>query len=137
MNELQIILQEPKLPTDWNYNESVKRMKVFVYKWKNLTGEMMNELWIAREMLAPAAEKAGTKVPRSWSNYCKDIGSSRQVVNRWIANFFNHKKEIDEYEEDGIDYEVLPNGLTLINDDFRSTNVEDNSIDLILTDPQI
>lgn len=80
-----------KIPEHWDYDKSVKKVKRFIYKWKNLTKETFVELWIAREKLAPQAEGAGrpkkgvTKVTRySWSQYCKDIGNSRQVVDRWL-----------------------------------------------------
>lgn len=137
---LQIILHEPVIPDNWDYQRSVSKVKSITYKWKDLTLELANELWIAREKLSQSPADAarimhGTKVPRTWSNYCKDIGNSRRVVNRWLANWFNHKKEIDELEDDEINLKPLPDGLTLINDDFRSTSIENESIDLILTDP--
>jgi hypothetical protein len=42
MNKELIILEEPKVPTNWNYDQSVKKVKVWVYKWKNLTADYFN-----------------------------------------------------------------------------------------------
>ena len=44
--------EQPQLPVDWNYKESVKKVKQVVFKWKNLTIELAQELWVAREMLS-------------------------------------------------------------------------------------
>ena len=51
---------------------------------------VLDELWIAREKLSVDHSEAakimhGTKVPRTWTDYCQEIGSSRRVVNRWLA----------------------------------------------------
>ena len=54
MNKLIKIdkLDKPEIPEDWDYNESVKNIKGFIYKMKNLTEEILNELWIARGILS-------------------------------------------------------------------------------------
>jgi len=87
--------ESPTLPAQWDYDESVKKVKKFIYKWKNLTKEMAKELWIARELLSqkPALrgrESIGTFVPvdKTWDTYCKEIGSNRRSVNRWLARYF-------------------------------------------------
>lgn len=77
------ILEKPNIPKEWNYDDSVKKVKGFVYKAKNLTQEILKELWIAREKLSSRYYRDGAKVP-SWSQYCVEIGSSKQVVNRWL-----------------------------------------------------
>jgi len=91
MNDL-ITIEKPELPTKWDYDESVSKVKQSIYKWKNLTEELAQELWIAREMLkAPGTRTDLTSELkfRGWSQYCKEIGSSGQVVNRWLANWFS------------------------------------------------
>jgi hypothetical protein len=42
----------PELPEHWDYDESVHKTKAIVYKWKTLTKELAEELWIAREILS-------------------------------------------------------------------------------------
>jgi len=83
-----------------------------MFKWKNVTIELARELWTAREILSCSPSEAaqimhganasrnhgpntareilfsryrrdGAKVP-SWTNYCQDVGSSKQVVSRWL-----------------------------------------------------
>lgn len=52
MKELVPVIEKPKLPEHWDYDKSVMKVKNFVYKWKNLTIEILEELYIAREMLS-------------------------------------------------------------------------------------
>src|SRR3990167_7260588 len=93
MNELVVIDVKPDIPEDWDYQKSVEKVKVALYKWKNLTLEMANELWIAKEKLAKIGRpESGTLVPvysnKTWTDYCNDIGSQRQIVNRWLNRWF-------------------------------------------------
>ena len=56
---------------------------------EELEQNIAQELWVARELLSKEGRpKTGTKVPVSWDTYCNDIGSSRQVVNRWLQKWF-------------------------------------------------
>lgn len=98
------IERTPPIPEKWNYDESVKKVKGNFYKWKNLTNEIYTELWVAREILSKSKSEAamimhGTLVPwMTWTQYCEDIGSSRQVVNRWLKQSFENNilKDNDE-----------------------------------------
>ena len=79
-----ITLEKPELPLDWEYEKSVQKVQALIFKWKNLTEELIGELWIAREMLSEPGrpwpeEINGTKVPvKTWTNYCQDIGKAMQ-----------------------------------------------------------
>lgn len=93
MKDLIVIEQIPIIPTEWNYEDSVVKVRQFIYRWKNLTIDLATELWIAREMLSTRAWNKGmsdgTKVPsHTWANYCREIGSSKRVVNRWLKRFY-------------------------------------------------
>jgi len=97
-NELiPVTLETPPIPTDWDYNQSVKKIRTFVYKWKNLTIEIANELWIAREILSSQGARtdltSGVSA-RSWSQYCKEIGTSRRRVNEWLCRWFGCKEHM-------------------------------------------
>ena len=91
----------PEVPMEWSYTDSVEKVKANVYKWKNLGEEIFNELWIAREILSKSKSEAakimhGTIVPwMTWTQYCEDIGSSRQVVNRWLKRAFGNIEDPD------------------------------------------
>jgi hypothetical protein len=86
----------PEVPKDaqWDYTKSVGKVGSFVFKWKTLKAEVpeiLDELWIAREKLsvspqeAVSASRNKSSMIRTWTDYCQEIGSSRQVVNRWLA----------------------------------------------------
>ena len=92
-NEL-VVIEKPKLPIKWDYNTSVKIVKVLVYKWKNITQEVIKELWIAREMLSKSGSHDST-----WGKYCEEIGTEQNTVNGWLRKYFpviNHKEEAPE-----------------------------------------
>ncbi len=85
----------PQVPAEWDYDSSVKTVKGYIYKWKNLTGQIAKELYIAREKLSQkptlrGRESSGAFVPvdKTWDLYCKDIGTPRRTVNRWLARWF-------------------------------------------------
>lgn len=64
MNELVPIIQKPGLPSKWDYDKSVKKVKQQIYKWKNLTIEMANELWIAREILSAQGRRTDLEIDK-------------------------------------------------------------------------
>lgn len=96
-------LKKPSIPKKWTYAESVKKVKGFTYKWKHLTIEIAKELWVAREKLSKrtgrpritkkVVKKLTTYKTHSWTDYCKEIGSSRQSVDVWLARFFGSLKK--------------------------------------------
>ncbi len=81
---------KPQLPSTWDYYESVERVKRIVFKWSTMTQELLKELWIAREKLRAQGrrtDRTSGQMTRSWEGYCKDIGSSKRTVNRWLVAF--------------------------------------------------
>ena len=138
----------PDIPDHWDYDESVSKVNTFVYKWKTLKDEapeVLEELWIAREKLSVSHSDAanimhGTKVPRTWTNYCEDIGSSRRVVNRWLQNYNrlqNQEERQLEIEQLSEKYDHEDETIKIECGDFRdlSRKINDESIDIIITDP--
>lgn len=101
MNLQNLPIPKPDLPTQWNYDESIQKVRAFAYRWNKLqedSPEILKELWIARQKLSVRTgrpKKYGTKVPTySWSGYCQDIGSSKQVVDRWLQAFREGRKRV-------------------------------------------
>jgi N6-adenosine-specific RNA methylase IME4 len=86
--ELLVIEEIPKVPVRWNYWESVKEVKVFMFKWKGLTENLALELYIARTVLSKPGARTDLKPEQTWSQYCLDIGSQKRIVNRWIDRLF-------------------------------------------------
>jgi len=98
-DSLMLKSERPSIPKKWNYRVSVKRIKQLIYKWKNLTDEVFDELYIARKKLSQKAalrprDTSGTFIPvdKNWTTYCEDIGHSRQVVNVWLLRKFGQKE---------------------------------------------
>ena len=94
---IKIEIVEPEIPEDWDYNESVKRIKNLIYKWKNLTIEIAKELQIAKRNLAfgYGGDRRSIKfqvdksqLEKTWTQYCEDIGHSKRVVDRWLDRYF-------------------------------------------------
>jgi hypothetical protein len=95
------------IPSTWNYDKSVKRVKGLVFKWKNISVEILKELYIARESLSkqgvrndlsPNGEKLG------WTNYLNDVGLPHETVRRWL-------KQYDYIENTILPKEIEGNGL--------------------------
>ena len=36
----------PQLPTEWNYNKSVQKVQGLVVRWKNISVEILRELYV-------------------------------------------------------------------------------------------
>lgn len=94
--ELVVFEQLPLIPEDWDYDASVEKVRQLVYKWKNLTIELANELAIAKQVLcqwggdrrSEQYQVNKSSLDKTWGQYCQEIGSSQQVINRWLARFF-------------------------------------------------
>ena len=109
----------PEIPEDgqWDYANSVGKVGSFVFKWKTLkaeSAEILEELWIAREKLsvspqeAVSASRNKSSMIRTWTDYCQEIGSSRQVVNRWLAQagyltMARQKKQLEAAEAEEVE----------------------------------
>lgn len=64
-------------------------MKGFITSWKSLTGEILEELYIAREKLSkegrPKTEPTGSVY--TWVGYLNDIGLAKTTANRWLKRW--------------------------------------------------
>jgi len=89
-------IEIPEIPEFWDYDSSVKKVKTVIYKWKNLTEEIAEELYVAREKLRQwGGDRRSNKyqcnksyIDKTWTQYCEDVGSSRPVVDRWLRRWF-------------------------------------------------
>lgn len=94
-NEVQAI---PNVPPEWNYEESIIRVKPLVYKWKNITVDVAQELYVAREKLARVGNPNFTigsndPIAKTWTQYCREIGIEKATANRWLAQFYPEIKK--------------------------------------------
>ena len=135
-------LTKPSLPLTWDYESSVKDVKSFVHKWKNHSEEIASELWIAREILSMKPEdsgglwagEGGTKVP-TWTQYCNDIDSSRQVVNRWLKQWYGDEDKEKRLKDEQAKRLQEINGIEIREGDFKEVLEDIPVIDAIITDP--
>lgn len=83
---------------NWDYDDSVKKMKPKIYKLKNLTLEIYRELWIARKALSSQGARTDlvTNVTKSWGDYCDEIGISRMTAHRWLERYDHKKRKLIE-----------------------------------------
>jgi N6-adenosine-specific RNA methylase IME4 len=94
--------QKPNVPENWSYQESIRKIKQAIYKWKNITLELATELYIAREKLNNQGARTdltnfGANAPKfTWFNYCRDIGISKSTARRWLERFFPTSEKIPE-----------------------------------------
>lgn len=105
MNEVMLLDQRPipTMPDRWDYDASVKRVAFLVFKWENITTAILNELWIAHEVLSSPGARTdlvanATKL-QTWETYCDDIGINKTTAWRWFKKAGFIKKELEETPE--------------------------------------
>jgi len=89
--DLIVIEEKPIIPEEWDYNNSVQKVKLFIYKWKNLTEEIVKELWIANQILMAQGARTDLKPTQTWESYCREIQLDKSTVNRWFKKYFGAK----------------------------------------------
>lgn len=74
---------------NWNYDQAVEATKPLVIKWTEASLELYRELYIAREALTRRGgdRKREGQALKTWSDFCEDIGYTRQAINAHLKNF--------------------------------------------------
>jgi hypothetical protein len=91
MDDLVIYeLGETNIPHNWDYGASVEKMRGLVFQWKNISVEILKELYIARELLSSQGyrndlDPNGSKL--GWEHYLNDVGLSKETVRRWLLRY--------------------------------------------------
>lgn len=96
-----------QIPSTWSYNKSVIKVQGLVVKWKNISVEILKELYIAREHLSKQGTRndLSTNVEKmGWLKYLEDVGLSHETVRRWLKQFdyINNTILPKEIEGDGL-----------------------------------
>ena len=91
-------LPSTNVPTGWNYDQSVVKMRQLVISWKKISLEILRELYVAREMLSSQGRRSdlnlSTNVEKlTWTQYLNDVGLNHETVRRWLKkyDFDNHE----------------------------------------------
>ena len=73
----------------WNYEQAVERTIPKVLKWTDASMDLFRELYLAREALTRNGgdRKREGQYQKTWSDFCNDIGYTRQTVNAKLKNF--------------------------------------------------
>lgn len=79
------VREPPRQPRYWDYDASVTQVQQALYKWKNLTLEVADELYNARRELS---QRGGDHAGR-WGEYCESVGVEKRTANRWLDRIFN------------------------------------------------
>ena len=96
----------------WDYDSSVEKMQVLILNWKNISTDILNELYIARKVLSSQGTRNDlSDEKKGWSNYCDEIGLSRQTIHNWLKRFDPEKKEIISTQNRVVESVVLPKEL--------------------------
>lgn len=147
MSKELVIISRPQLPEHWDYDESLKIGKRLFMRWKDITIEMAEHFFIAREILRGGGGDRRSRefqtgnfprLKKDWGDYCREVSNiedkdnARCAFNRMLRTVF--PLELPEYEQDV----PLPasKGLIYKKDALEFlAGLDDESVDLLLTDP--
>lgn len=147
MTEELVKVERPQLPERWDYEQSVKIGKRLFLRWKDVTIEMAQYFFIAREMLRGSGGDRRSKkfqtgeIPclnKDWGDYCQEVSgiedknNARRAFNGMLARFY--PRELPEFLPKKIP--IKGNVMLIKQDAFEFLNsFENESVDLLLTDP--
>ena len=88
---------------EWNYDQSVKKMRQLVVSWKTLSLELLRELYLARMILSNPGRRSdlnlSTNVERlTWTQYLNDVGLNHETVRRWLSKYDFDRHELVSVE---------------------------------------
>jgi len=89
-----------RVPSRWNYDAAVRRVRGKVFKWKRATADLVREVWIAHEVLTRPGAR-GDLVPnrtRSWAGFLEDVGLGRTTAWRWLQQYDAQEHKLLEGE---------------------------------------
>lgn len=96
----------------WCYSGSVEKMKTLILNWRNISIEILEELYIARDYLSSQGVRNDlSEENKGWENYLNDIGLAKSTVNRWLKKYDPEKKKILKESSTPVDSVVLPKEL--------------------------
>ena len=87
---------------EWDYDQSVQKMRQLVVKWKSLSLELLRELYLARLNLSDR----GSRNQVGWRQYLNDIGLARTTVDRWLSRYDFDNDELITDEEINLPKEI-------------------------------
>lgn len=88
----------------WDYRSSVEKVMPMVLSWKNLTVDIVRELYRAREELGASGRSwmsldVPDGTPKTWSGYLSEIGLAKSTVHRWLDRYIPEQDRLLSSEE--------------------------------------
>jgi DNA modification methylase len=90
MYELFPVIQDETLPTEWNPEESIKKINGLYKQFKKISAEMFHEMWLAHKAYTnPGVHKLVTNVTRfaTFEDYCNNLPFTRMTAYRMIQQY--------------------------------------------------
>ena len=85
-------------------------MRKLVVRWKNLSLEVLQELYLARLKLSDPGRRSDLKssqhLQMTWTQYLNDVGLNHETVRRWLSKYHFQKDEIIPPEPVNLPQEV-------------------------------
>lgn len=111
MNKKQLVAAQVALSKEienWDYKESVEKIRGIKNQWKKLTLEVVRELYLAKQFLTKQkGQRSNPDAPDyimyTWKDYCDEINISRQYADYHVNKLFVPK----EYSDSGTDMLML------------------------------
>lgn len=143
-NKSLIPTLELNVPDEWDYEESIKRVKPKIKAYQELTLDVGGDLLVARIKTYGRGQGNRTDLTsshfaRGWVNYCGELGLHYHKVDRDLKRMFPSIWKIywpkTKEVEKGLEY--IDPDIKIVHGDFRDicNTLEDESIDHIITDP--
>jgi len=84
----------------WDYRKAVERVSPKVERWNGITGDLLRELYIAREHLnGQKGQRKDHDAPdyiwHTWDEFCAEVGITRQTANGFLRRFVPAEKSAD------------------------------------------
>ena len=86
----------------WNYEQSVEKVRPMVMNWRNLTVEIVEELYLARKELSSKGSNLSNSpnvTDVTWILYLDEVGLNRMTVHRWLERYEPTENRLMEPEE--------------------------------------
>jgi hypothetical protein len=97
MHDLIPVIQDRTVPKEWDYQESIKKVRNLILRWTTITIEILHELWIANKVFSSQGYRSdlvpnGTKF--TFRDYCHKVGISKSSAYRWLERYDPQRFEI-------------------------------------------
>ena len=93
------VIPNKNLPDTWDYQQSVNKVKSLILSFKNVTNEMLHELWVARWNLSDRGSRPNRDDSQNWTGYLSEIGLPSTTAHRWLTQYVPEEKRKKTPEE--------------------------------------